>query len=151
MRHCRIKRWELATESGQLPLVALLYLTFCSSFSISRARIRRGPRTAYSIFRRLMKTLSSVRTLLPGGPVAMLRRNVLSEAGRWTTDSTAVRRVNILPPDVPGPAEVVSCSHVLGRLLAITAFHQRACGIMSPVGPPSLPRTQFYQLPDCFR
>lgn len=94
-----------------------------------------GPRTAYSIFRRFVKTLSSVRTLPPVAPLAMPRRSVLSAAGRWTNAFADARRP--LPPDVPDPAEVVNCSHVLGLPLVITAFHQRACGIfpLYPVDP----------------
>lgn len=38
--------------------------TLLISFSISRARMSSGPRTAYSMTRRLVKTLSSVRTRL---------------------------------------------------------------------------------------
>lgn len=113
----------------------ILILTFWSSFSISRARKRSGPRTAYSIFRRFVKTLSSVRILVPGWPLAMPRCNVLMVAGRWITASV-VGHMGVFPADVPEPAEAetVNCSHVLGRLLAITAFHQRACGIVLSVG-----------------
>jgi len=131
------------------------YLTFCSSFSISNALRSSGPRTAYSILRRFIKTLSSVRTFrrspVTDVLVAMPRYGMTG----WRSDTGVIVRagppqhlLTVAMPTVPprparppSPAElIVFCFHaVLAAVLvvvlvdqppAITAFRKCVCDMI---------------------
>lgn len=83
-------------------------LTFCSSFSISRALMNSGPHIASSILRRFTKTLSSVRTLLRGIDVAvavtafdaMARHKIIGwNTSMWTMEDWVSTIPTPRPPD----------------------------------------------------
>lgn len=116
------------------------YLTFSSSFSSSSALMSSGPRTAYSILRRLMKTLSSVRTLphgLTAALAAMPRHGVII---CWSS-AEDTGPPSVIPTPLPNSAPPALCLVIIvvvvvavmvfvGQPPAITALRKRACDII---------------------
>lgn len=124
------------------------YLTFCSSFSSSSALMSSGPRTAYSILRRLKKTLSSVRTLPHGLTAALAAMPRYGVIVCWSS-AEDTGPPSVIPTPLPSSAPPALCLVIIvvvvvvmvfvGQPPAITALRRRACDMIRvSANPPSL-------------